>query len=45
MEKLKYQNYARCPENFNVLERYLIKIIENQNEIIDWIKNHEIEKE
>lgn len=41
MEKIEYSNYARWPENLNVLERYVIQLIKNQNEIIDKLKELE----
>lgn len=44
MEKINYENFASWPENLNVLEDYLRKVIKNQNEIIDWIEKQELTK-
>lgn len=39
MEKLTYSNGGSWPYNLNILEGYVIKLIKNQNEIIDYLNS------
>jgi hypothetical protein len=39
MNKLNYSNGRSWPYNLNVLESYIVQLIENQNEIIEWIES------